>query len=232
MRYRSKLTQHRNRGFLSLKLVQCIKDKVAPTIQSLLQSIGSLSILPISLLLFLARKDKRLRFLLPPNAEIEFSRYLGDIRVNVNTIYPVELEMLTGQYDPISSAVIRRFLTAGAFAVDIGANVGALTLLMAKIVKSGQVIAIEPGPPICERLRSNLRLNPDLAKNVRVFQVGAADKAGTLMWSENQSYRGNAGLWPVSGAPWRLSRWIASSRVLKPKDLTSLKLMSKAWSMK
>jgi FkbM family methyltransferase len=170
-------------------------------LESALQSIGNLSILPISLALFLAGKDRRLRYLLPPNEEIEFSRYLGDIRVSANTIYPVELEMLTGQYDRLSCSIIRRFLTEDAFAVDVGANVGPLTLLMAKIVRSGKVIAIEPGPPICERLKRNLRLNPDLEKNVRVFQVGLADKAGSLMWSEDQNNRGNAGLLDSVGSP-------------------------------
>jgi FkbM family methyltransferase len=155
----------------------------------------------LSARLFLAGKDKRLRYLLPPNRDISFSRYLGDVRVDVNTIYPIELEMLTGQYDRLSSSIIRRFLTEEAFAVDVGANVGALTLLMAKIVRSGQVIAIEPGPRTSERLRSNLRLNPDLEKRVRVFQVGLADKAGTLMWREDQANRGNASLTSGDGEP-------------------------------
>jgi FkbM family methyltransferase len=175
--------------------------KLALMLESMLQSIGSLSILPPSLTLFLAGKDKRLRYLLPPNQEIEFSRYLGDIRIRANTVYPVELEMLTGQYDRVSSSIIRRFVTEDAFAVDVGANVGPLTLLMAKIVRSGTVIAIEPGPPICERLKRNLRLNPELEKNVRVFQVGVADKAGSLMWSEDQNNRGNAGLLGSVGTP-------------------------------
>jgi FkbM family methyltransferase len=178
-----------------------MKNKLAAMIKSVLQSIGRLEILPISLTLFLAGIDKRLRFLLPPNKEIKFSKYLGDTRVSVNTIYPVELEMLTGEYDRLSCSIIRRFLAEDAFAVDVGANVGALTLLMAKIVRSGQVIAIEPGPLICERLRSNLRLNPNLEKKVRVFQVGLADKAGSLMWSEDQSNRGNAGLLGGVGSP-------------------------------
>jgi FkbM family methyltransferase len=156
--------------------------------------IGNISFIPFSLKIFLTRKDRRLRFLLPQGKEFVFDKYLGDLKVNINTIYPIEVEMLTGVYDPNTSAIIRRFVRQNSVVVDVGANVGALTLLMAKIANAGKVIAIEPGPPTCLRLKDNLKLNPELQKVVNVFQVGVSNKVGECFWKEDQKNRGNAGL--------------------------------------
>lgn len=164
--------------------------------------IGKISFIPFSLKFFLAKIDRRLRFLVPQGGkEFIFDKYLGDLKVNINTIYPIEVEMLTGMYDPNTSAIVRKFVRQNSIVVDVGANVGALTLLMAKIANAGKVIAIEPGPPICSRLKDNLELNPELQKVVNVFQVGVSDKVGELLWKEDQNNRGNAGLLGSDGTP-------------------------------
>ncbi|MBE7383319.1 MAG: FkbM family methyltransferase [Leptolyngbya sp. SIO1E4] len=157
--------------------------------------------LPFSFKLFLAKKDRRLRFLLPPDKAFICEHYLGNLRVNINTIYPIEVEMLTGAYDPKTSAIIRRFVSVNDVVIDVGANVGALTLLMATVANQGKVIAIEPGPPICSRLRNNLKLNPDIQKTVDVYQIGLSDRAGELLWQEDPNVVGNAGLLHHGGEP-------------------------------
>jgi FkbM family methyltransferase len=46
---------------------------------------------------------------------------------------------------------------------DVGANVGAVALALAKYVgPSGKVYAFEPGPPNQQRFRNNFTLNPKL----------------------------------------------------------------------
>jgi FkbM family methyltransferase len=149
---------------------------------------------PFSFSILLTRIDRRLRFLVPLGKELVYNKYLNDLKVNVNTIYPIERDMLTGTYDPDTSAIIKRFIKQDSIAIDVGANIGALTLLMAKIANLGKVISIEPGPPICSRLKSNLELNPEVQKVVEVFQVGLSNKKGELFWAEDDSNRGNAGL--------------------------------------
>jgi FkbM family methyltransferase len=132
--------------------------------------------------------------LVPPGKDFLFHKYLKDMTVCINTVYPIETRMLTGTYEPDISAIIERFVGQDSVVIDVGANVGALTLLMAKTAKCGRVIAVEPGPTICSRLRRNIDLNPELQSIVDVFQVGISDKIGELFWKEDANNRGNAGL--------------------------------------
>lgn len=167
-----------------------------------MQEIGRREVLPFGLLLFLVKRCRHLSNLIPPNKKLIFSGYLNDLTVNIDTVYPIERQMLSGKYDPSSCTVFERFLTAGSVAMDVGANVGALTFLMAKLVgKDGLVLAVEPGPPTYTRLRNNLELNPSMKEIIRLFNVGLSDKEGVLYWQEDSDNRGNAGLLNNTGLP-------------------------------
>jgi len=65
-----------------------------------------------------------------------------------------------GTYEPESRAIFRAILPVGGVALDVGANVGWHTLLMARLVgDSGLVLAAEPNPSVRRRLEANLKLN-------------------------------------------------------------------------
>lgn len=53
--------------------------------------------------------------------------------------------------------------------LDIGANVGLMTLQFAKLVPQGKVYSFEPTSYALERLKKNLSLNPDLSQRVTVI---------------------------------------------------------------
>lgn len=150
-------------------------------------------------LLSWAQKHRELRFLLPTGKCFIYDSYLGKFKVNIDTAYPIEVEMATGSYDLKTSAVIQKFVSAEDTIIDIGANVGALTLLMASIAEQGQVIAIEPGPNTFARLKANLELNPTLQNIVDIYQLGIADAPGMLYWQEDANVPGNAGLFSHNG---------------------------------
>lgn len=164
------------------------------TIIRLMQKMGTVRMIPFSVIRALTKIDRRFRFLFPPDQEFIYTQYLGDLSVHINTLYPVEVEMATGIYDIKTSTIIKRFIRPTDTVVDIGANVGALTLLMAKLAHSGKVIAVEPGALTYGRLLNNLKLNPQLADTVATYQIGLSEQAGELFWQEDINNRGNAGL--------------------------------------
>ena len=65
-----------------------------------------------------------------------------------------------GTYEPDISSLLRSRLKPGMVAMDIGANIGFFTLLMANLVGTvGRVIAFEPFPPVYTLLEENIRIN-------------------------------------------------------------------------
>lgn len=74
---------------------------------------------------------------------------------------PVEWHItFFGTYEPELRNIFRVVLPAGGVALDVGANVGWHTLLMAQLVGSGgRVFAAEANPSVRIRLRDNLNLN-------------------------------------------------------------------------
>jgi FkbM family methyltransferase len=137
---------------------------------------------------------------LHPETTIKARRYLGEFTVMVRTLYPIEREMLSGIYDPVTTGIIRRYVKPGDVCADIGANVGALSLAMAQQAgPTGTVYAFEPGPMLYERLQTNIRLNH--VRCIVPIQQGLSDRRGVLHWAEDMNNRGNADLLGTSGIP-------------------------------
>jgi FkbM family methyltransferase len=63
--------------------------------------------------------------------------------------------------------------------IDIGANVGLMTLQFAKLVPKGRVISFEPTHYALGRLKRNLSLNPKLAERVKVINSFVSEKSDT-----------------------------------------------------
>jgi FkbM family methyltransferase len=67
---------------------------------------------------------------------------------------------LFGSYEPELRDIMRTVLPRDGVAIDVGANVGWHTLLMARLVgPRGRILAVEANPSVCERLLRNVRLN-------------------------------------------------------------------------
>jgi FkbM family methyltransferase len=77
---------------------------------------------------------------------------------------------LANIYERQTRAALRRLVTPGSLVLDIGANIGAHTLSLARLVgPAGQVLAFEPTDYAFRKLSRNLELNPDLAARVTAF---------------------------------------------------------------
>jgi len=89
----------------------------------------------------------------------------------------IDLAVYTfGCFEPTTSRVLETLVVPGVVVVDIGANIGAHTLPLARRVgQDGRVFAFEPTRFAYAKLQRNLELNPQLASRVRAEQMFLAD---------------------------------------------------------
>jgi len=96
---------------------------------------------------------------------------------------------LRGAYDELT--ILRLYQELGikvSAAIDVGANVGVHTLVLASLVAelpNGKVIAYEPRASLAQRLRDNLELNK-LSNQVAVRQFGAWVTNGAIGFNEDR----------------------------------------------
>lgn len=84
-----------------------------------------------------------------------------------------------GSYEPGVAAILGRYVKPGMGVVDIGANIGYLTMLLASLVTpSGLVVAVEPNPDNIRLLEASRRLNN--FGQVLVIQAAAGRVTGLL----------------------------------------------------
>jgi FkbM family methyltransferase len=97
------------------------------------------------------------------------------------TSHILQRVMVETRYEPELVEVIRRRIDPGKDAIDVGANVGLLTVVMARLLSgSRRVLAIEPIPEILDRLRGNVLRN-GCANRVRVFEGVATRSTGECL---------------------------------------------------
>lgn len=120
--------------------------------------------------------------------------YGGNIKVFINFLN--QSRVMTGNtYEEDTAYVIERFVKPGDVVLDVGANVGAIALLLAKkVAPSGKVYAFEPGLSNFNHLWKNLNLNPELKKVTLPINLGLSDCKGELSYVEDSRNRGNATL--------------------------------------
>src|SRR6266496_1746810 len=87
--------------------------------------------------------------------------YRRGLLLHIDTDSWVERWILNqGCYERELVEFLEAVLRPGMVAVDVGANIGCHTLVMAQAVGTqGRVFAFEPNPAMTERLRANLALN-------------------------------------------------------------------------
>lgn len=84
-----------------------------------------------------------------------------------------------GYFEPYITELMQKEIKTGDVAVDIGANIGYHTLLMAKLVgNKGKVYAFEPHPGNFALLKKNVEANG--YKNVVLEQKAVSDKNGKV----------------------------------------------------
>jgi FkbM family methyltransferase len=87
---------------------------------------------------------------------------------------------LLGSFEPRTVRTYAGLVKSGDIVLDIGANIGAHTLVLARLVgPAGRVIAFEPTAFAFNKLGGNVALNPDLAPRISPFQsMLVAERSG------------------------------------------------------
>lgn len=86
--------------------------------------------------------------------------------------------VLDGHYELEVAALCRRLADPARDAVDVGANAGFFSVLLAGHLADGRVLAVEPSETMASRLRANLQRN-GVRDRVVVFEGAASDRTGT-----------------------------------------------------
>ncbi|NDY93576.1 FkbM family methyltransferase [Ideonella livida] len=84
-----------------------------------------------------------------------------------------------GLFEPGLTRFIQAQVQAGDVAVDLGANAGYFSLLLARQVgPQGRVLAVEAAPGNVRRLQANLAANPALSPQVQLVHAAVTDAEG------------------------------------------------------
>ena len=94
-----------------------------------------------------------------------------------------ELQIYTGLYDTSEMLFIMHYLREEDTFVDVGANIGAYTIL-ASGVAGARSIAFEPIPATFSKLSRNVHYN-SLSAKVELVNCGVGDKADTIRFSNS-----------------------------------------------
>jgi FkbM family methyltransferase len=89
------------------------------------------------------------------------SHQVGDFQMSLDLTQVIDSQLFySSTFDPESIRVLRSFARAGDTVIDVGANIGWMTLHLARQVgRTGTVLAFEPSPPAAARLRHHVRVN-------------------------------------------------------------------------
>jgi FkbM family methyltransferase len=97
------------------------------------------------------------------------------------------------EYDPHLSSFLKRVVKPGMTAVDIGANVGFITMLLGELVgKNGCVLAFEPNPENCRLLLLSIEKNG--FDHVKLFPFALSETIGAAYFYS--AHGSNGGVWP------------------------------------
>jgi FkbM family methyltransferase len=86
--------------------------------------------------------------------------------------------LVQGEYDCMLHRVLDRLIVPGMTCLDVGANIGDVTLYMARLLNtSGHVFAFEPVPHVYERISKHV-IRSGLAERVSVLPIALSNQNG------------------------------------------------------
>jgi FkbM family methyltransferase len=93
---------------------------------------------------------------------------------------------ISNAFEEPFSRFCSRFVREEYVCIDVGANIGITTLIMAEYCRSGKVVSIEPSTSTFAVLRKNISANG--IRNAIAMQVAIGEKEGLAKFVENSAY--------------------------------------------
>jgi FkbM family methyltransferase len=109
---------------------------------------------------------------------IRAEEFGGSFRIDVRSDMFRRL-VIYKQYEPVLAKVAVKFADGGRDFIDIGANIGFYSVLLANNLTSGRGYAIEPTAKAFARLQANIAYNGVLDR-VRVIKAAITDRIGNV----------------------------------------------------
>lgn len=101
------------------------------------------------------------------------------INFDLDLAQGIDFAIYLNQYEPDTHAALSGLVNKGANVLDIGANIGALTLHLARLVgDSGRVLAFEPTDYAFKKLNANLKINSALKQRVSTYHCFLSEVDG------------------------------------------------------
>lgn len=107
--------------------------------------------------------------------------------------------ILSGKYEIDITDFFLNNLRPNSSCLDVGANFGFFTCLMARFCHQGKVIAVEPNHHVYELLRDNIHVN-GLQDRTTAKHAAISDSVGTLKLYPRTTRSGNTSIFDVSEA--------------------------------
>ena len=106
--------------------------------------------------------------------------HAGNLELQLNDY--IDMWLYTGaDFEPHTVSLFRKILKTGDNALDIGANIGYLSLIASNIVgSSGKIYAFEPTPETIIKFKKNLALNN--CSNIILYQTAVSETNGTAVF--------------------------------------------------
>lgn len=147
---------------------------------------------------FFKRIFLELKYLILPAPKVAIVKKINGVLFNFDFDYSSEIKkMYFGNYQPIISEILGKYLKKGDIFIDCGANIGYFSMIAAGFVgEEGQVHSFEPVPEYFQKLEALSKMNSQYKIVVNQFALGEKEELSKI-YIEGFSGIGNNTFFPV-----------------------------------
>lgn len=121
---------------------------------------------------------KNLKSILASDPQIAVEEFQGMFSIDRRSDI-FERIVIDGYYEPDLVRYCKKYLVGNRDVLDVGANIGLYTVMFAKNIHGGRVLAVEPTKNALIRLRKNIVLN-QVEERIVVFEGVVTDKVSKI----------------------------------------------------